>query len=226
MSKAGTAASMVRVEMELSPHRLAELRQLGRKLGRSSREVMQRMARNVATSAMRETQPYGVSNAVRDVGHKATLSGVWSALSIDENSTVSVSEALLHHRSVRDSGGKVPRGSAKLHVRTDVREEVVRKKQARVGLAKAAWGQAALNLGAPRIPKWIGRHNNRWTRVKEGRRLFNPTYEVTSRVSYASEQFTPDRQLRVVRTAMFNVLRNMQREIDKAAGIFNRRQRR
>jgi hypothetical protein len=224
MSKAGIAASMVRVEMELSPHRLAELRQLGRKLGRSSREVMQRMARNVATSAMRETQPFGTTNKSRDMGVKAVTRDVHRSLR-SGGDEASFSGALAFHESKRIKG-KVPKGIDRMRVTKDTLRQVVEAKAARVGLAKAAWGQAALNLGAPRIPKWIGRHNNRWTRVKEGRRLFNPTYEVTSRVSYASEQFTPDRQLRVVRTAMFNVLRNMQREIDKAAGIFNRRQRR
>jgi hypothetical protein len=214
----------VTAELQNSPALVAEFRRLGRRLDMSAQDVMERAARNVATSAMRMTIPFGIKTEHHDLGKFAARRGVSRALS-PVGGMATLQQALAHHQSARVNG-KVSRGVEKLRVSREVYDKAQETVQSRVGKAKSAWGQAALKFGAPRIPKWIGKHANRWTQAQKTTRRWRPGATMTSRLRYASDALPTRLQNKAVESGMRNALRGMQRQIERQAGIFNRRQRR
>jgi hypothetical protein len=215
----------VTAELQNSPALVAEFRRLGRRLDMSAQDVMERSGRMVAISDMRFSLPFGTTKKAQQAGEGAVRRDVSRALR-PTGGDAGLGAALAWHQSKRGPNGKVSQGVDQLDVSQSVYDAAVAANQAKVGRAKAAFGQAALQLGAPRIPKWIGRHDGKWTRANLGKRRWRPGAEITSRLRYASDVLPSRQQRRAIQSGMRNALRGMQRQIERQAGIFNRRQRR
>jgi hypothetical protein len=216
----------ITMEIKNTPTLLNEFNRLGKALNLDSQQVMERAGRNVAIAAMRLTQPFGTTKKSQKQGEGAVAAGVVSAIKRSRSSNTSLGEAAQWHRANRDTRGKVPRGTTQIDAPSKVVDDLIKQQQARVGRAKAGFGAAAKQLGAPRIPKWIDRHQASWSSVKKSRRTWSPSVSINSALRYASATLTEPQQKKAAQAGIRTAVWGMKKQIAVQAGTFNRRQRR
>ena len=197
---------MITAAIENNAAVMREVRELGRRLGKDGSGILRDAGLAMARSAMRLTIPMGTAGKAQKQGEGAVVGDVRRTLSVAQSSDVSIAQALAHHQGQRRNG-RPPRSPAKVDVTTQVRDEIIRQQQAKVGQAKAAFGRAALEFGAPRIPKWIGRHSGKWTQAQVRARRNTPSVTIRSMLNYASDAL-PARLQRSATRAGFSRLRN------------------
>lgn len=168
----------MKLEIELLNERKVEreLLALAKEAGVQGRKFADEAAAVGMKALVRRAQPYGLGGKAKKQGEKAVRRDVGRAFDVVPNGARgrgivrTVGAAAAHHRSVRNSRGRVSRGARKVKILASVFFQYIRLVQARVGRAKGAFSTAGMPLGVKGIQKWISRSRKEGKARRRGRR--------------------------------------------------------
>ena len=181
-------ADFVKMRLEGAEDVQRELEKLAKKAGIVGEDFADYSAKVIQQTVIRNVQPFGPPAKAKKAGEKAVRAGLFAAFRpvhhAGKGVITSVGEARAHHRSVRNSKGRVMKGAERRKILHSVFRSYMGEQLAKVGKAKGSFSDESKRLGS-RVPGWI----KRWSgggKLSRSRNRRGVVWSFDSNVDYTS----------------------------------------
>lgn len=219
---------MITLELKGLEQVQKEINQLGKRLDKSNKDIVDDMAKVARNAAIRNAQPFGYSAKAGKVGRSAVKKDLFNCFRVVSNhqkgAIANLSEAETHHKSQRNSKGRVSRSALKKPIIISVFQQYLTKTQKRVGRGKASLAAKNPRVPFSRLPGFIKQHSPEGS-IKVRERFGKVVWEVKTNLRYMSDNriFGEKGAKRATRIVQRNVRKMYQKQLERESAKTNKK---
>ena len=207
-----------------------ELLSLAKQAGVDARKFADEAAAVGMKALVRTTQPFGLAGKAKRLGENAVRRDLARAFQIVPDGARgndiirTMGGAAMHHKSVRDSRGRVNRNVKKRKITAAVFFQYMAKKIKWVGRAKGSFSTAADDLGVRGLQKWISRSKGEGRSRRSGR-VRKVTWELHGLPDYVASNnvLGPRGAARVLKSSERNLRKSFEARVRRKMKAAERR---